>query len=60
MKSLLKILSFAWLLLEMKVTNAQTNDSAYKKLLENMYRKTVPLVSVAEAAKWQTKQPKVI
>lgn len=51
---------FSCLFLSVQFLNAQTNDPAYKKLLENMYRKTVPLITVSEAAQWQEKQKNLI
>jgi rhodanese-related sulfurtransferase len=60
MKVIGKLLLFSWLLATGHFLNAQTINPQYKKLLENMYRKTVPLIPVAEAAKWQATAPELV
>ena len=60
MKRLMQIIVFNWLLLRVYFADAQTLDPAYKKLLENMYRKTVPLITVGEAAQRQTREPELL
>jgi rhodanese-related sulfurtransferase len=52
MKKLLFLLALAWWG-PATALPAQTLDPAYRQLLEKMYRKTVPLISVAEAARRQ-------
>jgi rhodanese-related sulfurtransferase len=39
---------------------AQTTDPAYRQLLEKMYRKTVPLLTVAQAARLQAHDEQVL
>lgn len=60
MMGLLRLFSFSCLLLSVHGLDAQTFNPAYKKLLEKMYQKTVPLVTVPEAAEWQQHKKNII
>ena len=52
MNNIFRILAFAGALLIVTPVQAQTLNQDYKQMLARMYRKTVPLITVAEAAKW--------
>jgi rhodanese-related sulfurtransferase len=53
------VLIMAWLWPVMAL-QAQTTDPAYAQLLEKMYRKTVPLLTVSQAAKLQASNKEVL
>ena len=48
-----------WLVPVMSL-QAQTTDPAYRQLLEKMYRKTVPLLTVGQAARLQAQDKQVL
>ncbi|WP_026462248.1 rhodanese-like domain-containing protein [Adhaeribacter aquaticus] len=50
MKNLVKILIVIYMVFSIHELFAQTINPHYKKMLEVMYRKTVPLITVSEAA----------
>jgi rhodanese-related sulfurtransferase len=52
-------MALAWLVPVMAL-RAQTIDPAYRQLLEKMYRKTVPLLSVPDAARLQASNKQVL
>ena len=56
----LKILVLLLCLFLGKAVHAQVNNPAYKLLLEGMYSKTVPLITVPEAAKVQARDKAVV
>ncbi|GEO04005.1 hypothetical protein AAE02nite_16690 [Adhaeribacter aerolatus] len=60
MQALFRLLTFNWLLHGVHFLNAQTVNPKYKKLLEKLYQKIVPLITVTEAAKWQATEPELI
>jgi rhodanese-related sulfurtransferase len=59
MRCLLVVLALAWLL-PVPDAAAQTLDPAYSRLLEGMYRKTVPLLTVPQAAALQARDKQVL
>jgi rhodanese-related sulfurtransferase len=59
MRYLKLLVVMAWLVPVMAL-QAQTTDPAYRQLLEKMYRKTVPLLTVAQAAELQAKNKQVL
>lgn len=52
MRKLILLMMMAWWV-PVVVLQAQTTDPAYGQLLEKMYRKTVPLITVSQAAALQ-------
>jgi rhodanese-related sulfurtransferase len=52
MRKLILLMVMAWWV-PVVVLQAQTTDPAYGQLLEKMYRKTVPLITVSQAAALQ-------
>jgi rhodanese-related sulfurtransferase len=59
MRKLILVMVMAWWV-PVVALQAQTKDPAYGQLLEKMYRKTVPLITVAEAAALQASNRQVL
>ena len=60
MNKLFRFLAFAGALLLLPPVQAQTLNQEYKQMLEGMYRKTVPFITVAEAAKWSKSESDLV
>jgi rhodanese-related sulfurtransferase len=59
MRKLIFLVLMAWWV-PVKAQQAPTTDPAYGRLLEKMYRKTVPLITVAQAAALQASSKQVL